>query len=202
MHSTCGSPRVVCCEGFCGPGSSSPLPTHLLSHASLCSPCARSKLLQDEATITVTSTAPAVTSLYQILEGVEDLSVLKSLVDFAGPDFVGLLNSTDTAYTVFAPTNKAFEKLLAQAGAEAASNQTLVQAILATHVVFNATLTAEDAAAADGQSVESLVEGVSLTVHVDTSGIYIASPGNAAKVVDTDIVGGKGIAHVIDAVLL
>jgi uncharacterized surface protein with fasciclin (FAS1) repeats len=99
-------------------------------------------------------------------------------------------------FTVFAPTNAAFDKL------PAGTVETLVKpeskakltGILTYHVVAGAVKAAD---LKDGQKVKTL-QGEELTVSIKDGKVMI----NGAAVTIADVVSSNGVTHVIDAVLM
>lgn len=100
-------------------------------------------------------------------------------------------------FTVFAPTNDAFNALFATLGVSGISDlsaETLTP-ILLYHVVSGNVLASQ----VSSGNVPTLKEGSSLNVMVNGSGVKI---NNASNVVATDVQGSNGVIHAIDAVLL
>lgn len=100
-------------------------------------------------------------------------------------------------FTVFAPTNEAFNELFAQLGVSGISYLTAEQltTILLYHVVA-ANVVASQVASG---SVPTLKDGSSLNVTVNNMGVTLNSD---VKVIATDVQGTNGVIHAIDAVLL
>ena len=134
--------------------------------------------------------------------------VLPSIVDIAvsSPDFsilVAALVKAELAsalqgegpFTVFAPTNAAFEALLSALGitAEDLLNQPQLADVLLYHVVSGSVLSTD---LQDGMTAETL-GGQTITVDL-TDGVKI----NTSSVVAADIEASNGIIHVIDSVLI
>ena len=122
-----------------------------------------------------------------------DLSTLVKAVGAAG--LVETLQGDDP-YTVFAPTNEAFEAL---PPAELArllkpANKAELADILTYHVAEGDVKAAD---LTDGQKIDT-VEGGQLTVSIDGDTVKI----NGAKVVTPDVATSNGTVHVIDTVLL
>lgn len=138
----------------------------------------------------------------------------------ANPDFSTLVSAIQSAqlgntlsgtgpYTVFAPTNAAFEKvpqatrdeLMSPAGREDLSN------ILTYHVVEG-----ETNAAALQQAIEDVgdagymittVNGATLTAMMDGGNVVLRDEaGNTATVTQTDVDASNGVIHAIDTVLM
>ncbi|MBW6455088.1 MAG: fasciclin domain-containing protein [Trueperaceae bacterium] len=101
--------------------------------------------------------------------------------------------SSDGPFTVFAPTNAAFEALPAGALDAVLADADLLTAVLTYHVV------AGDVRAADvvSLSLAATVQGEYLAIST-TDGVQV----DQANVVATDVVASNGVIHVIDAVLL
>jgi uncharacterized surface protein with fasciclin (FAS1) repeats len=122
------------------------------------------------------------------------------------PDLSTLVTAVSTAkladtlqgkgpFTVFAPTNAAFEKLgdeQVQSLLEPENRDQLTK-VLTYHVVPG-TLTAADLS--DGQKLET-VAGETLTVKVDGDTVTVGD----ASVVQPDVEASNGVVHVIDGVL-
>jgi transforming growth factor-beta-induced protein len=130
-----------------------------------------------------------------------------SVVDIAvsNPDFsilveavskAGLVDALSAAgpFTVFAPTNDAFNALFKQLGVSGIKDLTAEQLkpILTYHVVSGKVLSTD----LSNTSVGTL-NGKNIKVNV-TNGVQI----NESKVVKADILGSNGVVHVIDRVLI
>ncbi|WP_438965220.1 fasciclin domain-containing protein [Flavobacterium sp.] len=110
-------------------------------------------------------------------------------------------------FTVFAPTNAAFDKL-PEGTVEALlipENKKLLQTILTYHVV-SGKMSASDLTAAikkgDGKATLNTVSGGTLTASMEGSGIKITDEnGNSANVTISDVNQSNGVIHVIDAVV-
>ncbi len=105
--------------------------------------------------------------------------------------------SADGPFTIFAPSNSAFDALFTTLGVSGINDLTAEQLtpILLYHVVpGNVT-----AAQVSSGSVPTLNEGNSLDLMVSASGVSI---NESVNVVATDVQGTNGVIHAIDAVLL
>lgn len=111
-------------------------------------------------------------------------------------DLVDALKA-DGPYTVFAPTNAAFEALFAQLGVNGISDLTAEQLapILLYHVVSG------NVRAADVTSgmVPTLNPDAQIDILVSEMGVKLNGSSN---VIATDVQGTNGVVHVIDAVIL
>ncbi|MFZ1336533.1 MAG: fasciclin domain-containing protein, partial [Saprospiraceae bacterium] len=102
--------------------------------------------------------------------------------------------SGDGPFTVFAPTDAAFDALPAGTVAALLNDIPTLTAILTYHVVGAKALSTD---LSDGQVITTL-NGKDVTVTINGNGVFI----NNAKVTVADIEADNGVVHVIDAVLL
>jgi uncharacterized surface protein with fasciclin (FAS1) repeats len=127
-----------------------------------------------------------------IAAGNADFSTLVAAVKAA--DLAETLSGAGP-FTVFAPTNAAFDKLPKGTVEDLLKpeNKAKLAAILTYHVVAGKVM------AADVKTgMVKTVQGTDLDVKVSADGVTV----NDAKVVKTDIVGSNGVIHVIDTVVL
>jgi len=120
----------------------------------------------------------------------DNLSTLVGALESAG--LADTLNNEDATFTVFAPTNAAFENIDAD---ELTSNPDLLSEVLTYHVVPGQAIASGDIQ--DGQTVET-VEGDTLTFSVDGSSVRV----NGTPVSTPDVEASNGIVHIVDGVLL
>lgn len=132
-----------------------------------------------------------------VATGSSDFTTLVSFVSDAG--LVGFL-STDTEtsepFTIFAPTNVAFEKLpkrVLRLLSREVNRDALVE-LLQYHVVAGVNTAAS---LSDGDTFETLLQGESLIFSVSEGMAMI----NNANVTATDLLATNGVVHVIDSVL-
>ncbi len=132
-------------------------------------------------------------TIVETAQGAEDFSTLVSAVESAG--LVETL-SGEGPFTVFAPTNAAFDALpegtLDELTMEENSEQ--LTSILTYHVVPSAAMAAD---LSDGQELET-VNGETLTVSIDGDTVMIGD----ATVTQADIEASNGVIHAIDTVLM
>ncbi len=131
----------------------------------------------------------------------ENFSILVTALDTAG--LVETLQG-EGPFTVFAPTNAAFEALLGELGitAEELLAREDLADILTYHVVPQQLLAADVLGAVDsagGTAEVETVNGAPISVSLDGESVVIN--GNAT-VTTTDLQAGNGVVHVIDAVLV
>jgi len=102
----------------------------------------------------------------------------------------------DGPFTVFAPTNAAFEALPAGTVESLLTPEKKddLSAILTYHVVSGLVMAAD---LSDGQKAKT-VQGGELTVSIEDGKVMI----NGANVTAADLKGSNGVVHVIDAVLM
>lgn len=110
-------------------------------------------------------------------------------------------------FTVFAPTNVAFDKLPKGTFETLLKpeNKKMLQSILTYHVVAGK-MNAKDIAAAikngNGKAMLKTVQGGTLTAWMMGKDLYITDEnGNKAKVTIADVNQSNGVIHVVDAVV-
>jgi len=110
-------------------------------------------------------------------------------------------------FTVFAPTNEAFDKL-PKGTVETLlkpENKKMLQTILTYHVVagkMSASDIAKAIKASDGKATLNTVSGGKLTAWMKGKDLYITDEnGKSAKVTIADVNQSNGVIHVIDAVV-
>ncbi len=125
-----------------------------------------------------------------------DFTTLVAAVDAAG--LVDTLNS-EGPFTVFAPTDAAFEAALEALGLtaeELLADTELLTSVLTYHVL-PIEAPAETVLTLDGETVAT-VNGAEVLVTIDDGTVKV----DEATVVTTDIAASNGLIHVIDSVLL
>jgi len=133
-------------------------------------------------------------SLVTLAELTPALSALVAAVDAAGLREALQGDGGGAGYTVFAPSNAAFDAL----DEDLPADPQALAPILQQHVLLTRTLAG---ALADGQVLTTLA-GVTLTVERDGGTVRLVGPRNRVEVVQADLRGSNGIVHVIDGVLL
>lgn len=139
-------------------------------------------------------------SIVEIASGNENFSTLVAAIQNADPAVLETL-SGEGPFTVFAPTNDAFNNLLATLGMSAEdllAETDLLTTVLLYHVA-SGEFFAEDVVGLDGQSVPTLLEDSFIGVEVTDTGVVL---NGIVNVVQTDIDASNGVIHVIDEVLL
>ncbi len=132
-------------------------------------------------------------TIVETAQGAEDFSTLVSAVEAAG---LAETLSGEGPYTVFAPTNEAFEALPEGALDDLLmeENSDQLESVLTYHVVPSAAMAAD---LSDGQELET-VNGEMLTVSIDGDTVMIGD----ATVVQPDVEASNGVIHGIDTVLM
>ncbi|HAY83905.1 MAG TPA: hypothetical protein DCY42_02995, partial [Chloroflexi bacterium] len=127
-------------------------------------------------------------SIAEIAASDENFSTLVTALDAAG--LVETL-AGEGAFTVFAPTNAAFEAL-GDALNDVLADSDLLTQVLLYHVVDGKVMS-PDALALAGSEVETL-SGDKITLSIEGESLYI----NDAMVTAVDIEASNGVIHVID----
>jgi transforming growth factor-beta-induced protein len=135
-------------------------------------------------------------TIVQIAAGNPDFSILVSAL--SKPELSDLLaaaNDPTQDLTVFAPTNAAFEAVLAALGKTSIDDipVELLKEIVSYHILGSSVTSGE----LSNGDVETLLAGESVTVDL-SNGVMI----NTANVTAADIEAINGVIHVLDAVLL
>lgn len=142
--------------------------------------------------------APAMTqdSLTIVDIAVSDARFTTLVTALDSTDLVSSL-SEDGPFTVFAPTNEAFEALPDGALEDliGAEDKSELESILLYHVVEGSTMSGD---LSDGEQMVTTLQGDSLTVEVSDEGVMVGD----AQVVEADIEAANGVIHVIDGVLM
>ncbi len=110
-------------------------------------------------------------------------------------DLVGALQGPGP-FTVFAPTDAAFEKLPAGTVDALLKDPKKLAAILTYHVVSGKVM-AKDVIKAGGAEPKTL-EGQMLDIQVRNGEVFV----NGAQVTTADVAASNGVIHIIDTVLL
>jgi transforming growth factor-beta-induced protein len=149
------------------------------------------------ATAAPSTTAPSSQTIVDVAASNPQFSTLVAAVNAAG--LADTLSGTGP-FTVFAPTNDAFDKLPAGTvdSLLKPENKDKLASILTYHVVAAKVMAADVKPGA----VET-VNGASFTIGVEGNDVVITDgQGNKSKVVKTDVPASNGVIHVIDTVLL
>lgn len=130
-------------------------------------------------------------SVVEIAVSNPDFSILVEAVTKA--DLAGAL-SAEGPFTVFAPTNEAFNHLFKQLGVKGIEDLTAEQLtpILTYHVVSGKVMSSDLS-----NTYVATLNGKKLKVDL-SEGVHI----NDSKVIAADIAGNNGVVHVIDQVLI
>lgn len=153
----------------------------------------------------VSAVAQTKKDIVDVAAGSADHTTLVAAVKAA--DLVNTLKSKGP-FTVFAPTNAAFEKLPEGTVATLLKpeNKAALAGILTYHVV-SGNLDAKTVLGAiskgNGKAVVTTVSGGKLSASVEDGKVILTDEnGGKATVTATDLNGTNGVIHVIDAVLL
>ena len=136
--------------------------------------------------------APTPATVFEIIANSADHNTLETALLVTG--LSGALEGSGP-YTVFAPTDAAFDALPAGVlDALLVPPYIDLTNILLYHVVAGQALSTD---LVDGQTISTLI-GADLTVTINANGVFI----NNAQVTVADLIADNGVVHVIDAVLL
>ena len=145
-------------------------------------------------------------SIVDIAVGNEDFSTLVSLLQAA--DLVDVLSGEldpSLNFTVFAPTNAAFEKLPVEVREAVVADLALLTRILSYHVIQGVYTAADLAASASVGAIQmsekmgAILPDSDLSIGVKLTGDLSV---NGADVVASDIMATNGVIHVINQVLV
>jgi len=149
--------------------------------------------------------AKAQGDIVAVASGSKDHTTLVSAVKAA--DLVATLQSKGP-FTVFAPTNSAFDKLPAGTvdNLLKPENKATLASILTYHVVagkLDAVAVMAAIKAGNGKAVLTTVNGGKLTASLKGANVILTGEkGGVATVVATDLKASNGIVHVIDTVVM
>lgn len=142
-------------------------------------------------------------SIVELAQGNENLSTLVTAVQAA--DLVDTL-SGEGPYTVFAPTNEAFEALPDGALDALLADQERLRAVLTYHVVSGEVMAADltqQIEAGGGEAELETVQGETLTARAEGGAVTLSDQqGNTVTVSQADIDASNGVVHVIDGVVM
>ena len=175
---------------------------------------------EDTTAMTEETTAPADTTAPAETAAPAEEAAAQTIVDIAAgnPDFSTLVELLTTAglvetlqgegpFTVFAPTNAAFEALaadldtdMAGLSAKLTEDVELLKKVLTTHV-YAGKVMAADTAALDGQEVDML-SGEKATVSSKDGAVSLTIGASVANVTAADVEASNGVIHIIDKPLL
>ncbi|MSO86312.1 MAG: fasciclin domain-containing protein [Acidimicrobiia bacterium] len=160
--------------------------------------CSSDDSSEAESTTPTTEAPMEAGTIVEVAAGTEDFSTLVAAVEAAG--LVETLSGPGP-FTVFAPTNAAFEALPAGTvdSLLEPANKDQLTSILTYHVVSGKVLAAD---LKDGQKVKT-VQGEELTVGVSDKGVTVTdASGKTYKVLVADVEASNGVIHGIDGVLI
>lgn len=130
------------------------------------------------------------------LNGFSTLAELLETATLDGSTLAEILSDEGSEFTVFAPTNEAFDALASVPEGDALTN------VLLYHVASGTVLSTE---LVNGQVVTTLLEGESFTVNIGGNPVAVTltdANGNTVNVGPVDVLANNGVIHVIDGVIL
>ena len=142
-----------------------------------------------------TDTTAATVDIVATLAGKADYSMLLAILQSSGLD--DTLADSEKTYTVFAPTNAAFEAAGTEIQVALATDANALESILLGHVLPDSIVPAATALTLNNTEI-TMASGAIRTITVADSTVMIDS----ATVVETDIEASNGVIHGIDSILL
>ncbi len=160
----------------------------------------------DSTEVAVDSTeAVAATTIVDVAAGNPDFSTLVAAVQAAG--LVETL-SGDGPFTVFAPTNAAFDKLPAGTvdGLLKPENVEKLKGLLTYHVLagkFDAAAVTDAITQGKGKYTVTTVQGQKIDLSIKDSKVVLTDAnGKTSTVVAADVAASNGVIHAIDSVVM
>jgi uncharacterized surface protein with fasciclin (FAS1) repeats len=188
---------------------------NLMAGAALVALCAAPALAQDAmssgSTMSAMKANPSVggapmsasNTIVQNASKAPNLTTLVSLVKQAG--LVDTLSGPGP-FTVFAPTNDAFDKVPKATLTAVGADKALLTKVLTYHVVagkYDAAAIIAKIKAGGGKAVLKTVAGEDLTASISDGKVILTdAKGGTATVTTADVYQSNGVVHVIDSVLL
>lgn len=163
------------------------------------------EMAMETTDVSTEATMPEQETIAEIAMGNEDFSTLVTAVKAAG---LAETLKSEGPFTVFAPTNAAFDKLpegTVSALVEPANKEKLA-GILKYHVVSGEYMAADVVKAIndnDGSFTIPTVQGGELTATLEGENVILTdAAGNKSTVIMTDVDASNGVIHAIDAVVM
>ncbi|WP_371377976.1 fasciclin domain-containing protein [Thalassotalea aquiviva] len=133
-------------------------------------------------------------TIVEVASSNDNFTILVAALEATGLD--STLSNPDAEFTVFAPTDAAFEKLGTDTINALLADPDTLSNILTYHVLSGTVLS--DAAIASAGSTVATVNGDSIGLSLNGNELLV----NTSTVTQTDVITDNGVIHVIDAVLL
>ena len=138
--------------------------------------------------------APELGSIVDVARDAGSFSTLLTALEAAGLD--ATLADEDADFTVFAPTDEAFEALPEGTLDTLLADTDLLTDVLLYHVITDSVVGSDTALSLAGTTT-TMANEAKLAITVRGDALYL----NESLVIDTDIEASNGVIHVIDAVL-
>lgn len=134
-----------------------------------------------------------VNSIVEIVQSSQLTDLFTALSKY--PDLVNTLSGNGT-FTVFAPTNQAFDALLAALGQDSIDDipEDVLRNVLEYHVFASGTVTSNLVSPGDIQ----MANGETATITSETNGLFIAG----AQIIEVDALATNGVIHVVSDVMV
>ena len=138
--------------------------------------------------------APELGSIVDVARDAGSFTTLLTALEAAGLD--ATLADEDSDFTVFAPTDEAFEALPEGTLDTLLADTDLLTDVLLYHVITDSVVGSDTALSLAG-TTQLMANEAKLAITVRGDALYL----NESLVIDTDIEASNGVIHVIDAVL-
>jgi len=138
---------------------------------------------------------PATGTLLDVARDAGEFTILVAALEATGLD--AALGHPDDLYTVFAPTDAAFQALGQDTIDALLADPATLRDILLFHILPGTVLDATSVVSLIGTSVEA-GNGERFTFREEDGELFVAN----GRIVTTDVRGANGVIHVVDAVLL
>ena len=138
--------------------------------------------------------APELGSIVDVARDAGSFSTLLTALEAAGLD--ATLADEDSDFTVFAPTDEAFEALPEGTLDTLLADTDLLTDVLLYHIITDSVVGSDTALSLAG-TTQLMANEAKLAITVRGDALYL----NESLVIDTDIEASNGVIHVIDAVL-
>ncbi len=150
---------------------------------------------------------PQLSNIVVLAESVAVLSDLVEALELSDPSLASALANTNTNFTVFAPSNDAFDELLEQlddfnslSDFNDTESLALLAEILNYHVVADITAFSDDFS--NGTNLTTL-QGETISINVANNTLFVQDQTDElAEIVGSDNEAINGVVHIVDKVLL
>lgn len=153
----------------------------------------------DDDDTTIVQKAPE--TITELAVATPELSILVQALLAADGNLAAVLDEPSSSYTVFAPTNAAFEKFLADNNFASLNDvpKTVLTQVLLNHVILGEQMSGSLTTGYGKTLATEATSGSNLSIFINTSGGVTLN--NTAMVTTPDISATNGVIHLVDAVI-